>query len=59
MQPHTEVCWTRFALDAGTEYLILQPSEAGDPFTIALTPGQYAVEWHSLPSRETLRQAQR
>jgi hypothetical protein len=40
--------------DAGNEYLILQPSEAPDPFTIAPAPGAYAVEWHSLASGETV-----
>jgi hypothetical protein len=55
MKPRTEVSETRFALaDPGNEYLILQPSETGDPFTITLMPGRYAVEWHSLGSRETV-----
>jgi hypothetical protein len=55
MQPRTELSETRFALaDPGNEYLILQPSETGGPFTITLTPGRYAVEWHSLASRETV-----
>jgi hypothetical protein len=55
MQPSTDVSETRFALaDPGNEYLILQPSETGDPFTVRLTPGQYAVEWHSLRSRERI-----
>jgi hypothetical protein len=55
MQPRTDLSSTGFALaNPGTEYLILQPSETTDPFTVALTPGQYAVEWHSLPSRDTV-----
>ena len=50
MQPRTDLSSTGFALaNPGTEYLILQPSETADPFTVALTPGQYAVEWYSLP----------
>ena len=54
MQPYTGLSSTEFALaDPGNEYLILQPSEMADEFTIALTPGSYAVEWHSLRSRET------
>jgi hypothetical protein len=54
MQPRTDLSSTGFALaDPGIEYLILQPNETADPFTIALTPGQYAVEWHSLTSRDT------
>jgi hypothetical protein len=53
-QPRTDLSSTRYALaDPVTEYLILQPSETADPFTIALTPGRYTVEWHSLPNRET------
>jgi hypothetical protein len=55
MQPQTDLSSTGFALaDAGNEYLILQPSEAPDPFTIAPAPGAYAVEWHSLASGETV-----
>ena len=55
MQPHTDLSETRFALaDPGNEYLILQPSETGGPFSITLAPGRYAVEWHSLGSRETV-----
>jgi hypothetical protein len=55
MQPRTDLSEKGFALaDPGNEYLILQPSETGDPFTMTLTPGQYAVEWHSLGSRETV-----
>jgi hypothetical protein len=40
--------------DPGKEYLILQPSETADQFTITLISGRYAVEWHSLPSRDTV-----
>ena len=55
MQPNLDVSETRFALaDPGNEYLILQPSETGDAFTVTLMPGQYAAEWHSLRSRETV-----
>jgi hypothetical protein len=55
MQPRTDLSSTGFALaDLGNEYLILQPSETTDPFTVALTAGRYAVEWYSLTSRETL-----
>jgi hypothetical protein len=55
MQPRTDVSETGFALaEPGNEYLILQPSETGDPFTTTVTPGRYAVEWHSLGSRETV-----
>jgi hypothetical protein len=55
MRPRADLSSTGFALaNPGTEYLILQPSETADPFTIALTAGQYAVEWHRLTSRDTL-----
>ena len=55
MQPQTDLSSTGFALaDAGNEYLILQPSEAPDLFTIAPAPGAYAVEWHNLASGETV-----
>jgi hypothetical protein len=47
---------TGFALaDAGNECLILQPSEAPAPFTIAPRPGAYPVEWHSLRRRDGVR----
>jgi hypothetical protein len=55
MLPRPEVSETGFALaDPGNAYVILQPSETGDPISMTLTPGRYAVEWHSLGSRETV-----
>ena len=55
MQPSPDVSETRFVLaDPGKEYLILQPSETRDAFTVTLMPGRYAVEWHSLDSRQTV-----
>jgi len=55
MQPRPDLSSTQFALaDPGQEYLILQPAETADPFTVSATPGQYAVEWHSLMSRQTV-----
>jgi hypothetical protein len=55
MQPRPDLSSTGFALaDPGKEYLILQPSETADQFTITLISGRYAVEWHSLPSRDTV-----
>ena len=54
MQPHTDLSSTGFMLaNPGSEYLILQPSETADPFTITLAPGQYALEWHGVASRDT------
>ena len=37
----------------GHDYLILQPCETVDSFTVGLLPGRYTAEWDSLPSRET------
>ena len=55
MLPRPEVSETGFALaDPGNAYVILQPSETGDPISMTLTPGRYSVEWHSLGSRETV-----
>ena len=55
MQPRTELSSTGFALaDAGNEYLILQPSEVADPFTVAVVAGRYSVKWYSVRSRETI-----
>jgi hypothetical protein len=58
MQPLPDLSSTEFALaDPGNEYLILQPTETAASFTITATPGRYAVEWHSLTSRETASSA--
>ena len=45
---------TGYALaDPGREYVVLQPGEAGGPFTVTLTPGTYAAEWSHVGTRET------
>ena len=45
---------TGYALaNPGVEYLVLQPNESGDAFTVDLAAGSYAVEWRSLATRET------
>ena len=55
MHPLPDVSSTGYALaNPGNEYLVLQPSETADQFTIALTTGRYAAEWHSLVSRDTV-----
>jgi hypothetical protein len=55
MKPRGDLAATGYALaNPGKEYLVLQPSDTGDPFTVELTAGTYAVEWHSLTSREGL-----
>ena len=54
MEPRGDLCSTGLALaDAGQEYLILQPSEDTNPFTVKLEPGRYSVEWFSVNQRET------
>ncbi|HSL47104.1 MAG TPA: hypothetical protein VK897_26940 [Anaerolineales bacterium] len=54
MEPRADLTSTGFALaNPGKEYLILQPSETSDPFTVVLEIGSYRVEWFSLNSRET------
>jgi len=54
MEPRPDLTSTGFALaNPGEEYLVLQPSEAADPFTVVLEPGTYTVEWFSVNGRET------
>ena len=54
MEPHGDLSSTGYALaNAGEEYLVLQPSEAADPFTVTLGEGTYTVEWFSVNSRQT------
>lgn len=54
MEPHTDLTSTGFALaNPGQEYLILQPGDTADPFTVKLDPGAYRVEWFSVNRRET------
>lgn len=45
---------TRYVLvDPGEEYLIVEPSETANPFTVELAAGSYTVEWYSFNNRET------
>jgi hypothetical protein len=54
MEPRTDLSSTGFALASpGQEYLVLQPADTADPFTVKLEPGTYAVEWFSVNRRET------
>ena len=54
MEPRTDLSSTGYVLaNPGQEYLVLQPAEAADPFTVKLEPGTYAVEWFSVNQRET------
>lgn len=54
MEPGGDLSSTGYALaNPGEEYLILQPSESAEIFTVELVAGRYTVEWYSLNSRET------
>lgn len=54
MVPRGDLTSTGVALaNPGEEYLILQPSESADEFSVVLPSGTYAVEWFSVSSRET------
>jgi len=53
MEPRGDLSSTGYALaNPGKEYLVLQPSETADPFTMTLDAGTYTVEWYSVNSRE-------
>jgi hypothetical protein len=55
MQPRGDLSSTEYALArAGQEYLVLQPSETANPFTVTLDAGTYTVEWYSVNSRQTV-----
>jgi hypothetical protein len=54
MEPRGDLSSTGYALaNPGEEYLILQPGESAEAFTLELAAGSYTVEWYSLNSRET------
>jgi len=54
MEPRGELSSTGYALaNPGEEYLVLQPLETADPFTVTLEPCTYSVQWHSVGSRQT------
>lgn len=54
MTPRGDLSSTGYALaNPGEEYLVLQPSASGESFTVLLEPKTYAVEWHSLATRES------
>jgi hypothetical protein len=56
MEPREDLSSTGFALvNPGQEYLVLQPGDPNEAFTIQLTPGIYSVEWFDINSRETRR----
>jgi hypothetical protein len=54
MQPRGDLSSTGYVLASpGHEYLVLQPMECGEPFTVWLEPGSYSVEWHTVATRQT------
>jgi hypothetical protein len=54
MEPRGDLSSTGYALaNPGEEYLVLQPSETADPFTVTLEPYTYSVQWYSVGRRET------
>jgi hypothetical protein len=56
MEPRGQLTSTGYALaDPGEEYLVLDPEERADTFTVTLLIGTYAVEWYSVNGRKTLR----
>jgi len=55
MEPRGDLSSTGYVLaHPGEEYLILQPSEAADPFEVTVEAGTYSVQWYSVMSRETV-----
>jgi len=55
-EPRGDLTSTGYALaDPGMEYLVLQPEESGQSFTVTLDAGTYASEWFSINDRETRR----
>jgi hypothetical protein len=54
MVPRGELSSTGYVLaNPGQEYLVLQPGETADPFTVTLEAGTYSVEWYSVTTSET------
>jgi hypothetical protein len=54
MEPRGEISSTGYALaNPGEEYLILQPGEPAEAFTMELAAGSYSVEWYNVSNRET------
>jgi hypothetical protein len=54
MTPRGALASTGYALaNLGEEYLVRQPSETADPFSVTLAAGAYTVEWFSVAGRET------
>lgn len=55
MLPRGDLTSTGYALaHPGHEYLVLQPNELAQPFTVTLAAGSYQVEWYNINSRQTV-----
>jgi hypothetical protein len=58
MEPRGDLSSTGYALaNPGEEYLVLEPHDTTEPFSVTLAAGTYTVEWYGVTSRETKRGA--
>jgi hypothetical protein len=54
MEPHGELSSTGYALaNPGNEYLVLQPRDADERFSVTLKAGTYTVDWYSVSTRQS------
>ncbi len=54
MEPRGDLSSTEYVLaNPGEEYLVLQPSETAEPFTLTLEAGTYRAQWYSVKPRVT------
>jgi hypothetical protein len=54
--PQGELASTGYALaNRGREYVVLQPSDEAEPFTVELAAGTYDVEWFAVGARTTTK----
>jgi len=55
MRPWGELSSTGYVLaNPGQEYLVLQPSDTADPFSVTVVAGVYAAEWFGLTRRQSV-----
>jgi hypothetical protein len=55
MEPRADLSSTGYALaEEGRQYVVLQPGDAEDPFTVTVEPGTYEAEWLDIDRREPL-----
>jgi hypothetical protein len=54
MAPRGELASTGYVLaNPGSEYIVLQPAESADAFTVTLSARTYSLEWFSIATRAT------